>query len=164
MNVPATIDSFSGEWDFLSNFYPAEIWLDEIAYASVEHAYQAAKTADLEKRRIFQIEFNPRLTAARAKRIGRKMKPIRKDWDQIRTGIMLGLLGQKFGPTHMLQKLLSTMKAELIEGNWWHDDFWGVCYGGQPEGFRGHFCDRGPHEPVGENYLGKLLMQVRGIQ
>lgn len=32
---------------------------------------------------------------------------------------------------------------ELIEGNYWHDTYWGVCEG------------------VGENHLGKLLMEIR---
>lgn len=34
------INHFAYEYDWASNFYPTEVWLDDIAYASVEHAYQ----------------------------------------------------------------------------------------------------------------------------
>ena len=73
--------------------------------------------------------------------------------------VMLDLLRIKFTPIVMkprslgpstlaLQdtlayKLLMTREAELIEGNDWNDYFWGQCMG------------------VGDNHLGKLLMQVR---
>jgi hypothetical protein len=40
--------------------------------------------------------------------------------------------------------LLDTSDKVLIEENNWNDTFWGVCNG------------------VGENNLGRLLMQVRG--
>ena len=43
----AKIDSFSGEYDFLSNFYSQEITYDGIKYPTNEHAFQAAKTLDL---------------------------------------------------------------------------------------------------------------------
>jgi predicted NAD-dependent protein-ADP-ribosyltransferase YbiA (DUF1768 family) len=39
--------------------------------------------------------------------------------------------------------LLETGDAELVEGNWWDDTFWGVCNG------------------VGQNNLGKILMDTR---
>jgi predicted NAD-dependent protein-ADP-ribosyltransferase YbiA (DUF1768 family) len=52
------------------------------------------------------------------------------------------LLRQKFaGPRAFL--LAATSPAELIEGNTWHDTFWGVCDG------------------IGENNLGRLLMKIR---
>src|SRR5207247_1025063 len=38
---PAGIDSFSGPYRFLSNFWPAEVEFEGIAYPSVEHAYQS---------------------------------------------------------------------------------------------------------------------------
>ena len=42
-----------------------------------------------------------------------------------------------------MDKLLDTGDTELIEGNNWHDTFWGVCKG------------------KGQNNLGKILMEVR---
>jgi predicted NAD-dependent protein-ADP-ribosyltransferase YbiA (DUF1768 family) len=41
------------------------------------------------------------------------------------------------------ERLLATGEAELIEGNTWNDTFWGVCKG------------------EGQNWLGKILMEVR---
>lgn len=38
------IDSFSGNYRFLSNFWPCVVTLDDQQYTSTEHAYQAAKT------------------------------------------------------------------------------------------------------------------------
>lgn len=43
----------------------------------------------------------------------------------------------------MSETIDSTGDVELVEGNWWGDRFWGVCDG------------------VGENRLGRCLMEVR---
>ena len=68
---------------------------------------------------------------------------MRPDWDQVKVSVMLGLLRMKFADAGLRNMLLSTGNQELIEDNDWFDTFWGVCNG------------------VGENQLGKLLMQVR---
>ena len=78
----------------------------------------------------------------KAKRLGRKVT-LRPDWEQIKTYTMLLLLRIKFSDENLATKLLETGEQKLIEGNSWGDCFWGVCDG------------------VGENHLGKLLMQVR---
>lgn len=150
------ITQFKYEWDFLSNFYPCPVEYEGLVYGSVEHAYQAAKTLDLAKREVFSLEFNPRLTAAQSKRMGRRVK-LRPDWDGIKNSIMRGLLVQKFSAEPLRTKLLGTSDAELVEGNWWHDTHFGVCYGRHG----GRECDFAPHEPVGDNWLGRLLMEVR---
>lgn len=132
------IDSFSGPYRFLSNFYPAEVTFDGYKYPTVEHAYQAAKT-DAAHRALISLAKSP----ARAKQLGKKV-PLRKDWEQVKIQVMLDLLYQKFRNHPDLQEmLLKTGTQELIEGNWWNDRFWGVCNG------------------KGENWLGRLLMQVR---
>lgn len=47
------INTFNGDYRFLSNFYPAEVLFEGITWPSVEHAFQAAKTDDpAEKARI----------------------------------------------------------------------------------------------------------------
>ena len=38
---------FSGEYEFLSNFYPCRIVYNGITYPSVEHAYQDRKSTRL---------------------------------------------------------------------------------------------------------------------
>jgi len=145
MKLPTLIDSFSGPWGFLSNFAPCEVLLDGIAYPSVEHAYQAAKTLDFEKREKFLFSG---ITAGMAKRMGKGLK-LRPDWEEVKIGIMRDLLMQKFSPSILRRKLLSSFQAVLVEGNHWHDNYWGnctceLCYGTE-----------------GENMLGKLLMEVR---
>ena len=133
------IREFQGKYRFLSNFWPATVSLldDSSLYPSVETAYQAAKTTDVSKRTPFMYS-----SPGTSKRLGRKLK-LREDWETVKLNVMLNLLRRKFAHPLLKQKLLSTGEAKLIEGNYWGDTFWGVCKG------------------VGENNLGKLLMQVR---
>ena len=56
---------------------------------------------------------------------------------------MRQLLMTKFAWPGEQDLLLKTGTAELIEGNWWGDTFWGVFNG------------------AGQNHLGRLLMEVR---
>ena len=139
------IDSFSGDYRFLSNFYPTTVELDVVRYLSVEHAYQAAKTLDLEARVPILA-----MTASQAKSYGRKVV-LRPDWESVKLDVMVGLLRQKFDPARypiLTEKLVDTRSRELIEGNTWHDLWWGRCN-----------CSY--HKSRGENWLGRLLMQVR---
>jgi ribA/ribD-fused uncharacterized protein len=131
------IESFTGDYRWLSNFWPVCVVLDGIVYPSVENAYQAAKTSP-EYRGQFVY-----CTAGQSKRLGRKV-PCRADWDNVKVSIMRELLQQKFKPGLLLAaRLVETGSATLIEGNTWGDTFWGVCNG------------------VGHNTLGNLLMQKR---
>ena len=153
MNLPTEIRSFSDDWSFLSNFYPCKVVLDGVEYGSVEHAYQAAKTLNLKEREKFLYAG---VTAGRAKRMGdaiNKSGKRRADWLEVNKPIMLDLLKQKFYPSILRRKLLCTFSAILIEGNYWHDTWWGVCEGTCKE--------HGPHEPYGDNILGLQLMEVR---
>ena len=134
------IEKFEGDYRFLSNFHPCEIILDGDKYASVEHAYQAAKTIDFEERARLQ-SWNL-LNATEAKRAGRKVT-LRSDWGDVKNAIMLDLLRQKFSDDLLETMLLDTQNEDLAEGNWWGDTYWGMCNG------------------KGENHLGKLLMKVR---
>lgn len=132
------IDEFDGKYRFLSNFYPAPVTYEGMDYASVENAYQAAKTTDVEKRKEFQF-----IKASEAKRKG-KVVALRPQWNSMRVNIMHELVLQKFTVyPHLKEMLLATGVEELQEGNWWGDTFWGTVNG------------------VGENWLGRILMQVR---
>jgi ribA/ribD-fused uncharacterized protein len=133
------IDSFQGQYRFLSNFWPATVEFEGLTYPDVEHAYQSAKTLDMNERR--RIAALP--TPADAKHAGEEL-PLRADWPNIKYDVMLQCVRYKF--THhpdLAAKLLATGDAYLEEGNTWHDEIWGV-YQGQ-----------------GTNWLGKILMQVR---
>jgi ribA/ribD-fused uncharacterized protein len=137
---PAKIASFEGEYRYLSNFWPAEVEFEGIRYPSVEHAYQSAKTLDLaERERIAKLP-----TPGEAKKAGRAVQPLRADWETAKFTVMEECVRYKF--THhpeLRAQLLATGDAYLEEGNTWNDQIWGVSNG------------------VGENRLGKLLMQVR---
>jgi len=131
------IEEFQGQFRFLSNFVPASVMLDGVRYATVEHAFQAAKTLDPKERELFQ-NINP----AEAKKRGRQVK-IREDWEKVKISVMRDLLKQKFSKGMYKEKLVATGNQELVEGNYWGDVFWGVCRG------------------EGQNNLGKLLMEIR---
>lgn len=134
-----SINSFMGGYRFLSNFWPAWVTLDGLKYQTVEHAYQAAKTVHADARERIRVCRSP----GDAKRLGKSVA-IRADWESIKLATMEDLVRQKFaGNQDLARQLLNTTGAELIEGNTWGDQFWGVC--------RGH----------GENHLGKILMRVR---
>jgi ribA/ribD-fused uncharacterized protein len=138
---------FSGDYRFLSNFYPAAVQLDTSYYPTVEHAYQAAKVTDPAKRREIQAAPTPGI----AKGLGRRVT-LRPGWDTLRLGIMADLLEQKFSDLQLRNRLLATGQRALIEGNTWGDRYWGAVW--QPK--TGH-----PVWWEGENRLGKLLMELR---
>ena len=140
--VPEMIDEFQGEYRWLSNFHvqAKPIVVDGLVFDSVEAAYQAMKTLDPIARAKFQ-----ELTPSESKKFGRKLD-LRKDWEEVKLGVMEGLVRQKFTVDNQLaQKLINTFPLMLVEGNWWGDKFWGV--------------DRKHHS--GENHLGKILMRIR---
>lgn len=132
------ITEFQGAYRFLSNFWPCRVVLDDREFPSVEHAYQAAKTTDDDVRS--QIAQLPK--AGDAKRFGKQVV-LRQDWEEVKISIMKYLVRQKFQTNPLRKWLLQTQDAELIEGNWWGDTFWGVCNG------------------KGRNHLGKILMEIR---
>lgn len=131
------IDSFKGEYEFLSNFYPATVSYEGDMYPSVEHAFQAAKTLDPQMRLKIRLS-----NAAGAKKLGRQLD-LRSDWETIKLDVMRELLKAKFSDPELRAKLKATGRESLVEGNWWGDTFWGVCRG------------------QGENHLGVLLMEIR---
>lgn len=138
------IDRFIGPYAFLSNFYPCRVTFHRMAFPSVEAAFQAAKCAGPKDRMRFLT-----LEPAQAKRLGRRVK-MRPDWDARKLTIMHNLLVHKFEENpSLISKLLNTGGAVLVEGNTWHDNFWGCCT-----------CARcgGQH---GRNNLGRLLMRLR---
>ena len=136
------INEFKGKYAYLSNFWflANPILFDDCYYITVEHAYQAAKTFDKEKRT--EIRFTKR--PGDAKRLGKRVY-FRADWENVKLDIMYNLVKQKFEDPVLKSMLLGTDYATLQEGNWWHDTFWGVDI----------------HTGVGENHLGKTLMRVR---
>lgn len=132
------IDSFRGHNYFLSNFFNAKVTYEGVTYLNNEAAFQAAKVIDIEDRKKFAT-----LNPSEAKKMGRRVK-LRKDWEEVKDGIMYNVCYAKFTQNPDLkEKLIATGDKELVEGNTWGDRCWGVCNG------------------VGENRLGKILMRIR---
>lgn len=138
------IKGFFGEYRFLSNFWSAKVFLDNIEYKNVELAYQASKWK-ADDRKYFlncmgleSIDYN------------RNNIPngyTKDEWDVKKVEIMKGLLVQKFDKNQnpeLYEKLKSTGTKYLEEMNWWDDTFWGKNKDG-----------------VGENMLGKLIVEIR---
>lgn len=136
------ITSFFGAYRFLSNFYPSPITYEGILYPTVEHAFQAAKTLDVNERESVSKLEEPN----QAKKIG-KILDLREDWQLIKTDIMEELLRLKFADSNLMQLLKNTQPHELIEGNTWNDRIWG--------------CVLVNGKWIGQNRLGKLLMKIR---
>lgn len=138
------IDKFEGQYRFLSNFAPAEIFYHGVRFQTLEHAYQAAKA----KTESDFWKFTRCGSPGEAKKLGRTIE-VREDWEEIKVALMATLVAQKFGQRHFGSLLLATNPDKLVESNLWHDNFWGNCS-----------CAKCLHI-VGKNYLGKILMEVR---
>lgn len=132
-------NNFRGALGFLSNMRATKLTHEGIIYPSVEHAYQAAKSSDVEERQ----EIARMRTPVQAKIYGNSMAP-GPLWHDDKMDVMLLLLRKKFFYDGALgDKLLGTGSMHLEECNEYGDRFWGT------------------HKGQGENHLGQLLMRVR---
>ena len=138
------INSFDGEFAFLSNFYDSPISDGRMIMPTVEHYFQAAKADSMYD----YIAIATAATPGQAKRAGRKAA-LRHDWEDVKMNVMREALRKKFSDPELKAKLLATGDQHLEEGNTWHDNFWGVCH-----------CDR-CQDIMAHNHLGKLLMELR---
>ena len=146
--MPKTITNFTDNYAFLSNYYKHNLITDidypDIKYPTVEHAFQAAKTLNRSER----MRFSELVTPSEAKLAGRHVK-LREDWEDIKLDIMKHYLKEKFSIPELRELLLATEDAILVEGNTWHDNFWGDCH-----------CSQCKNR-IGYNNLGQLLIQIR---
>lgn len=134
------IGPFTGQWEFLSNFYPAAVDYEGDAYPAVEHAFQAARSMDPAERRIIRVARTPR----EARALGGGIEFARPDWERVKVDIMFQLVWQKFHRhKDPRDKLLATGNELIADINHTGDTFWGAYKG------------------EGGNRLGKILMHVR---
>lgn len=140
INGVRTVTRFGGAEHFLSNFSESTLPFEAAVYRTVEHAFQAAKSLDPAARRLVAEA----LTPGEAKRRGRQLA-LRRDWEEVKLDVMRSCVSAKFNfhRATLGQMLLETGDMPLVEGNHWNDTFWGVCNG------------------RGENWLGRILMEVR---
>jgi len=140
------IDCFDGKYAFLSNFYNCPVTYNRLVYQNNEAAFQAQKTLDENVRREF-TSLPPNL----AKRKGRRVT-LRSDWEKVKDDVMYEICLAKFLSVEnhkLFELLLNTNSEEIVEGNHWHDNYWGNCT-----------CDR-CKSIEGKNMLGKILMEIR---
>lgn len=132
---------YEHEFYIFSNFSSFKVMWDGVYWMTSEHAYQASKFDDVDIRK--KIEDAP--SAHEAMHIARNHRDKYKDnWDGIKLEVMKGILKAKVKQhPYVKKKLLESGNKELIE-NSWRDDYWG--WGANKDG---------------QNYLGKLWMEVR---
>ena len=148
------IQKFEGRYGFLSNFYPCEIEHQGIVYPSVEHFYVAMKCNGpqlINGNQYTPVDFREMIARiaypGMVKKIGQKMS-IRKDWNEKKLDFMNWAIREKFKIEILAEMLVETGDEELVEGNVWHDNFYGKCS-----------CIK--CENKGNNHLGRILMKVR---
>ena len=146
------ITSFRGEFMVLSNFSRTPFVVNGTAWPTSEHFFQANKTLNL----LHCKEIRDASTPGIAKKMGspRGYKgfkiTLRENWELIRIPVMEFVVKEKFVQNvKALEILMSTEGHLLIEGNTWHDNFWGACNCARCRG------------KLKENTLGKLLVEVR---
>jgi hypothetical protein len=132
---------YENEFYVFSNFSSFKIkWKGELWMTS-EHAYHAEKFDDIDiKKQIMDA-----LSAHDAMKIAQNNEEsYRKNWNEIKLGVMKEILRAKVEQhPYVKKKLIESADKELIE-NSWRDSYWGW----------------GPDKD-GENHLGKLWMEVR---
>lgn len=127
-------------YEFLSNFYEAEVTYQGLTYGSNEAAFQAQKCLDDESKALF-TQYSP----GKSKGVGRRV-PLRPDWEEVKTALMKEIVLAKFTQhPELAARLLATEDKVLVEGNSWGDTCWGVDL----------------RTGQGENRLGRILMEVR---
>ena len=154
INTMNSINRFDGKWEFLSNFYSVLIEYQGIKYPSVEHYYVAQKCKN--DQMVNGVYYTPsdfkemiskRSNPGYVKKIGQKMK-VRSDWESKKLEFMNWGVREKFKNEELKELLSSTDNLMLIEGNFWHDNFYGQCS-----------CIKCANK--GQNHLGKILMKIR---
>jgi len=165
------IDSFRGEYDFLSNFFERDklIHYDNRYWNSSEKLYQALKigTTNIQEEEL-QKETIRLGTTKESKAYGKGKKKfpdgsilkLRYDWDtpnslgiEFKQTAMSVVTALKYTQNPDLKDMLiATREKTLIEGNYWHDNYFGICY-----------CEKCINDNLikRRNVLGKLLMFSR---
>lgn len=130
------INSFRGQYLFLSNFYEGKVFeYKGMKFTNTEAAFQSQKCLNLQKD--FEM-----MRPSQSKRLGRHV-PLRPDWNKVRDDVMYEVCMCKFQDPELRQKLLDTGDRYLEEGNTHGDKYWGTVKG------------------EGKNRLGHILMRIR---
>lgn len=140
---PAVVHFYSttGEYGSFSNFSRHPVFLRGKRWPTTEHFFQAMKFEGTDHEEQVRLAKRPMEAAG----MGRDRKrPLRRDWEAVKDGVMLEAVRAKFTQHDDLwELLLGTGDATLVEHTA-NDGYWG---------------DGG--DGAGRNRLGQLLMQVR---
>lgn len=136
------INSFRGYHAWLSNMYECDIEFMGHKFKSVENAYMFAKRPSDSDWLQKCLELSP----GDIKKASRLIV-VREDWENVKLSLMYELLKKKFTKEPFRTDLLNTRGENIVEGNRWNDTFWGVDIKSNPN--------------VGENWLGRLIMDIR---
>lgn len=136
------------QWSFLGNMSKVTggIVYMGMLHPTAEHAYHWGCLNYLGVHGALEIvsHFNPVEVKKGAKVLYKKWGPLPPD---TKLEIMKDVIAAKFEPLSFFAKRLEgTGDKIIIEGNWWHDNFWGMDY---------------LRPQSSENYLGRILMDRR---
>ena len=130
---------FRNEYYFMSNMYECDIRMPLNGafhtFTCTEAAFQAHKCPSRAD------EFTG-ISGRESKRLGQRVN-LRADWEKVKIRIMAECLEAKFVQHPALERRLLAVEGPIVEDNTWGDKFWGRCNG------------------VGENWLGRLLEEIR---
>lgn len=142
---------------FLSNFYPSEFTDGTHTFKTSEQYYMYRKAVTFGDHSTAEAILRSD-TPRKAKVLGRKVKRFDNDyWDTIKEHTMVNALTLKFTQnTRLLKQLLATGNKTLVEASPW-DSIWGIGLSlDDPQ-------REDPAKWLGQNLLGKCLMQVRSM-
>ena len=130
---------FTGEYRWLSNFWRLEYPIEVNGYNfyTTENLYQAFKCAKID-----DFPYFADITPGEAKKLGRTIEII-DGWDSMKLDVMKELQIIKYSQPKFRDLLIKTGDRYIEETNNWNDVFYGVCNG------------------IGENHLGKIIMDIR---
>lgn len=130
---------FTGEYRWLSNFWRLEYPIEVNGYKfyTTENLYQAFKCAKID-----DFPYFVDITPGEAKKLGRTIEII-DGWDSMKLDVMKELQIIKYTQPKFRDLLIQTGDRYIEETNNWNDVFYGVCNG------------------IGENHLGKIIMDIR---
>ena len=133
------IYGFKDEYRWLSNFYKLQEPIDlyGCVFYYTENLYQAFKCNKAD-----DFILMASLTPGEAKRFGKRVE-LNPDFEANKLSIMKQILDIKFRQEYFKRRLLDTGNCLIFEENSWKDFFWGC------------------HNGIGENHLGKIIMEIR---
>lgn len=158
--MSSAIQWFVSDYAFLDLTFRSAFYYDNDSYLSAAAAFEAAKILNRRDRVSFWgWNCKPWLARKLGKGIPRYW--IRPDWDAVQFDVMTEIQRSKFSWPDLRGKLVATGDAQLVYGNNFHDNLWGIC-----------MCQSLPTSKLkyginlrcsgsGDNRLARILMQVR---